>query len=589
MELRARIRPFARRAAITAALGVFLVPVAAGPATADAAKRSKKKRYPVVTSVRPMDVAIGETIEIRGKNFRRGKNKNTVVFKRDGARAVFVKAPVGTAKLLRLQVPASLSEFFAIQAGAPVATRFRVRILASRFGRSFTSVNRSPIVNPPRPPATVPPVAAPDGDCDGDGQLNGADVDDDNDLLDDATERSLSLDPCKPDTDGDGVADRFEFDCDRDGTLNRDESDDDGDLLSDTHESSIGLDPCIADSDVDGVTDGYEYQSARDLNDDEYQDPNSWLPYPAKRPYPNALFADADVDHDGDALTLRDEFRLWQTYGNKSSLDSLVYSAGEAFSLSARENGTGRRRPTQAAAGYGKHQEFLNWASGIGYNPVVLSVDAPWHDPANQVPFSLKDFNRSGAVDSALPFVSGFVGYMRNESLYYDLDRDGYLSDDERDEDADGLTNFDESTGRMTSAYWDACYGGEAPYGVKYAGTDLTDADSDGDGVRDGADDQDHDDIPNVMELSRNAASGFADWDTYKGLCVLDDDLLDADGTDADDDPDAPKVIHPTSFGRVNPYNPCLPFTWSRTCDRHPGINGGAAPFDGSTNWASLQ
>ena len=169
-------------------------------------------------------------------------------------------------------------------------------------------------------------------------------------------------------------------------------------------------------------------------------------PYPGKRPYPNALFADADVDHDGDSLTLMDEFRLWKTYGNVGSLDGLVYSAGEAFSLSARENGTGRRRPTQAAAGYGKHQEFLNWAGGLGYNPVMLSVDAPWHDPANQVLFGLKDFNRSGAVDSALPFVSGFTGYMRNESLYYDLDRDGYLSDDERDEDADGLTNFDEST-----------------------------------------------------------------------------------------------------------------------------------------------
>ena len=34
-----------------------------------------------------------------------------------------------------------------------------------------------------------------------------------------------------------------------------------------------------------------------------------------------------------------------------------------------------------------------------------------------------------------------------------------------------------------------------------YAGTDLVDADTDGDGVRDGADDQDHDDIPNIMEL----------------------------------------------------------------------------------------
>ena len=47
------------------------------------------------------------------------------------------------------------------------------------------------------------------------------------------------------------------------------------------------------------------------------------------------------------------------------------------------------------------------------------------------------------------------------------------------------------------------CYTDETPYPIKYAGTEPDDADTDGDGVRDGADDQDHDDIPNIMELSR--------------------------------------------------------------------------------------
>ena len=87
--------------------------------------------------------------------------------------------------------------------------------------------------------------------------------------------------------------------------LNRDETDDDKDLLTDGQEQAIGTDPCAADSDGDGVEDGYEYQSARDLNDDEHQQPNAYLPYPGKRPYPNALFKDAGVDYDGDVLTLR--------------------------------------------------------------------------------------------------------------------------------------------------------------------------------------------------------------------------------------------------------------------------------------------
>ena len=50
-------------------------------------------------------------------------------------------------------------------------------------------------------------------------------------------------------------------------------------------------------------------------------------------------------------------------------------------------------------------------------------------------------------------------------------------------------------------------YKDEKPYPVAYAGTSPIDADTDGDGVRDGADDQDHDGIPNFRELSRNMAA----------------------------------------------------------------------------------
>ena len=50
----------------------------------------------MVTSIRPMTAQVGDTLEIRGKYFIRGRNKNTVVFKRDGGKAVFVKAKVGT-------------------------------------------------------------------------------------------------------------------------------------------------------------------------------------------------------------------------------------------------------------------------------------------------------------------------------------------------------------------------------------------------------------------------------------------------------------------------------------------------------------
>ena len=191
--------------------------------------------------------------------------------------------------MLRLKVPDSLQEFFSLNAGTPVPTRFRLRILAKRFGKRFTGDSFPPIVSAPRPREgrDAQPRRFPSGDCDGDGTKNDSDVDDDNDGLTDDVELSLSLDPCLADTDDDGVLDKFEFDCDRNGVLNRDEIDDDKDLLADTHETSIGTDPCNFDSDNDGIEDGYEYQSARDLNDDEYQgDPNQIPPVPVRAPLP---------------------------------------------------------------------------------------------------------------------------------------------------------------------------------------------------------------------------------------------------------------------------------------------------------------
>ena len=95
--------------------------------------------------------------------------------------------------------------------------------------------------------------------------------------------------------------------------------------------------------------------------------------------------------------------------------------------------------------------------------------------------------------------------------------------------------------------------------------------------MRDGADDQDHDDIPNVMELSRiDASGGLNDTDPNKGECHPADTL-----------PQPPATNHPAAYGRVNPFNPCLPAIFSRTCPSHPDANTGA-PFDGSPNWYSL-
>lgn len=501
------LRLTGRRAAGMAAAGALLVPVAAGPATADAAT---KKKNPVITSVRPLQAAVGDTITIRGRSFERGRNRNSVVFKRDGGRAVFVKASVGTTKLIKVQVPKRLEGAMLVRAGDPVESRFRLRVLGARLGKRFTATRLSPLIGPERPPAPpAPPKPPADGDCDGDRLTNSVDADDDNDLLADTLEASLKLDPCKGDSDG------------------------------------------------DGAEDGYEYRSARDLNDDESQEPNAFLPFPGKRPYPNPLDpADAATDFDGDALSLGEEEDLWKLTlagGAPRDLERLTYSDGEQYSLSTR-TGSGRRVPTQSAAGYGRHQEFLDWAGASGYGVVALQdPDADWFAPRRL--YDIRDFDRSGGITATRTETVNNA-----EVTYYDLDNNGFLSDDERDEDADGLTNFQETRECLTRDFWDKLYSKETPYYRAFGGgTRLDDADSDGDGVRDGADDQDNDDLPNVMECSRNMASGR---------------LFD----DRETPPDPPNPLPRQGF--VNPYNPCLPAYKARTCNGRPGLDNAWAPFN---------
>jgi hypothetical protein len=480
-----------RRAGLLVALSALLVPAVAGT-TANA-----KTRAPVVTRITPKNVSVGETLTISGHHFRRGLNKNTVAFKRRGAKAVFVTAEKGTTKMLRVTLPKRLEKILVVKNGTPTATRLQIRVLAAKFGKRFSKRSASPIVGPEKPPAPPKPADVdPNADCDGDGVINRVDSDDDNDLLTDALEKSLRLDECN------------------------------------------------VDSDRDGIEDGYEYQSAKDLNDDEDQNPNTYLPYPAKKPYPNPLDkTDANTDHDGDSLTLEQEYHLWKysvAHGEPRTLERLSYSAGEQYSKSTRAGGTGVRTPTLLADGYDKQAAFIDWASHNGYLNVslanigtdVFDAQSPWYAPRDPVAdtFDIRDANRNHVVTAA-------------ERLYYS-NSDPYLDDAERDEDADGLSNFDETRGCMSRELWDGLYKDEKPYPLSYAGTDLDDPDSDGDGVLDGADDQDHDDIPNLMECSRSLAANL--------------------GFDSRAATNARSPL-PAS-GWVNPFNPCLPHLASRTC-----------------------
>jgi len=121
------------------------------------------------------------------------------------------------------------------------------------------------------------------------------------------------------------------------------------------------------------------------------------------------------------------------------------------------------------------------------------------------------------------------------------------LTDNRKDADQDGLNNFDELSGPMNPEWWVQMYNGtNGPLERKYPsreflGTLFDDADSDGDTVLDGADDEDHDGFSNAFEAHRPGdRPGEERWqDTYVSF-------------------GHPFGTNPKA--RVQPFNPCKPY-----------------------------
>ena len=157
MELRARTLHLARPATLVGRAGR-----AARPRRGPRHRRCRQEARSGTRSSppsRPMNAKIGETITIKGRNFIRGKNKNTVVFKRDGARAVFVKATLGTAKLIRVVVPENAAPFLKGERRRdPLPPARPLRALRQEL-HAAASRRASPRSEPrPAPPGDAPPA-----------------------------------------------------------------------------------------------------------------------------------------------------------------------------------------------------------------------------------------------------------------------------------------------------------------------------------------------------------------------------------------------------------------------------------------------
>jgi hypothetical protein len=233
-------------------LGLAAASLLALPSTATAAT---DKKAPVVTKVTPKSAKVGDVLVVSGRNFVRGRGKNQVFFLTKGG-GTWTKAGDASATRLKVTIPSKLANL--LPANGDQA-RIQLRIKAKRLGKN-SAARISPLIS-----------INPD-DVGGDPNGNNPGV------------IACTPNPSNP------------------------ASDVDKDLLSDARERELLLDACNRDTDADGASDGYEYFSAIDLN-------SNALPYPGKRPYPNPLFKDSEVDYDGDGLTVWDEYSLWTKFG----------------------------------------------------------------------------------------------------------------------------------------------------------------------------------------------------------------------------------------------------------------------------------
>lgn len=371
---------------------------------------------PVITSVSPRSVQIGEKLTINGRNFRPGPLKTSVAFYRDGKQTVIIKAEKATSKRLTVTVSIKVLALFKDDQTTP--RLIRLAVLTSRLGKKTNSLN-SVTINPAikAPPAggggggdTTPTPGTP-LTCEQLAAANGA-GDEDKDQVGNATERFFGMNPCAADTDGDGVTDGFEF------------------------WSSVDLNFSYPDPEYGGAC-------AQRGTANPGGDTNCVLTpttFNGRRPFPNPLDkTDATKDFDGDGLLLWQEYSLWAKAGSPTTFN---YSDGkqltqvDPYDASLDLNGGGTLTDEERDFDKDKLSNYVEFNT-TGTQDWWAKVK--WSRP------------HGGAPEPELPYDRRTFADVQATEL--DTDGDG-VADGDDDQDNDGWSNYIEMQGtRATTGY----------------------------------------------------------------------------------------------------------------------------------------
>ncbi|WP_192498340.1 MBL fold metallo-hydrolase [Halorussus halophilus] len=329
-----------------------------------------------------------------------------------------------------------------------------------------------------------------ENDSDGDG-LADAREDFDGDGLPNRLEQRYGTNPLSADTDGDGLTDSFEVNATKTNPTLTDSNstatntteagndvsdaaeDLDGDNLTNLREQTLGTNPILNDTDSDGLLDGYEMQvtGTAPLNPDS--DSNQTASSEADNDRP-----DGREDFDNDSLnTAFEQHADLDPFSSDTDSDGLTDSFEIAFSdLDPRAtdsdgDGTSDANEDLDADGLSNVDE-----QAAGTMPLVNDTDTD---------------NLSDGTEADLG----------TDPLAADTDADGLTDSEERDLGTNPLATDTDDDGLNDSVE------------IEYSAFNATVADSNGNGLDDGADDLDADGLTNNREATTATELAINDTD----------------------------------------------------------------------------